>query len=170
MLRSLTLTCSLAALLAGCNSPHSEDNMPGRQNLFSGDTFRAAQVNKAIITQRTIWAYHFVTNTAELNPLGMRDLSVLAGYFAQHKGDVRIRRSGASQVLYDARVAAVVNSMVAAGVSKNQITVTDAPPGGTGVASERVVTVLSEGLALSQGASGGSSGSTGTGMSSSTSP
>ena len=58
MLRSLTLSCSLLALLAGCNSPHSEDNMPGRQNLFVGDTFRAAQMNKAMQVAQEFRARH----------------------------------------------------------------------------------------------------------------
>jgi hypothetical protein len=168
----MTLSCSLLALLAGCNSPHSEENMPGRENMFASDSFRSAQVNKAIITQRTIWAYHFVTNTSELNPLGMRDLGVLAAYYADHnKGDIRIRRAGASQVLYDERVAAVVNHLIASGVPKGQLTVSDASPVGSGIPSERIVTVLSEGLALTGAGTGSTTGSSGSsGSSSAVSP
>jgi hypothetical protein len=164
----MTLSCSLLALLAGCNSPQSEQNMPGRQSMFVGDAFSAAQVNKAIITQRTIWAYHFVTNTSELNQLGERDLDVLAKYYTEHKGDIRIRRAGAAQVLYDARVAAVVSHLMLAGVPKGQLTVTDAPPGGVGMASERVVSILAEGLTLSAADDGGSQSADGS--SSSVSP
>ncbi|MHC5211719.1 MAG: hypothetical protein ACYTG2_13450 [Planctomycetota bacterium] len=166
MLRSLTLCCSLLALLAGCNSPHSKENMHTRDNMFVVDSFRSAQVNKAIITQRTIWAYHFLTDTAELNQLGHRDLGVLAAYYVDHAGVIRIRRAGASQALYDTRVAAVVSHLVNAGVPKDQLTVTDAPPAGSGMPSERVVTVLSNGLSSGGGESAGSSTSSSTSTSS----
>ena len=103
------LSCSLlATALAGCWSPADPEVMPGRAAQWSGDVIRAAAINKAVVSQHVIYPYHFVSNTAQLNPLGQRDLTVLADYYRSHPGALSIRRVGAAQTLYDARVVAVL--------------------------------------------------------------
>ena len=137
------LAPALVALTAtGCNSPETEANMPGLNNSLAITSFREAQINKAIIVQRTLYPYHFVTDTAELTKLGHRDLAVLAGYYSKHSGTINVRRGDATQVLYDQRVAAIIESLVAKGVAQGQLTVVDRFPAGDGIPSERVVKIL----------------------------
>ncbi|HZL99403.1 MAG TPA: hypothetical protein VFD43_04040 [Planctomycetota bacterium] len=172
-LKSL-LTCSLLAIpLAGCWNPQSPENMPGRQAMWVGDSIRAAAINKAIVAQQIIYPYHFVTNTAELNKLGERDLNVLAEYYAKHPGALSIHQAGAAKELYDARVVAVLDRLKAAGVPNERMKVADAFPGGDGIPSERVVQILREPAELTGGSTGSEAGggddSSGTGSSMSTS-
>src|SRR5262245_29676636 len=120
------LSCSLlATALAGCWSPADPEVMPGRAGQWSGDVIRAAAINKAVVTQHTIYPYHFVANTAQLNPLGQRDLTVLADYYRAHPGNLSIRRSGAAQALYDQRIAAVMDKLKASGVAIERLNVAD---------------------------------------------
>jgi hypothetical protein len=139
------LSCSLAAIaLAGCNSPHSEENMPGRQGMWTGDVIRAASLNKAIVRQHVIYPYHFTYNSAELNPLGRRDLAVLAEHYRSNPGALSVRRVGAAQALYDQRVVAIMDHLKASGVAIERLTVADLAPDGDGISSERLVKILRE--------------------------
>lgn|SRR5678815_2314802 len=168
------LSCSLVALLAGCWSPADPEVMPGRAGQWSGDVIRAAAINKAIVTQHVIYPYHFVVNTDELNPLGQRDLTVLADYYRKHPGALSVRRMGAAQALYDKRVAAVLDKLKASGVETERLTVADVAPGGDGISSERVVQILREPAVLTGGTTGaeggGDSGSASSGASAGMAP
>jgi hypothetical protein len=156
------LSCSLmATALAGCWNPHSKENMPGRQGMWSGDVIRAAALNKAVVRQHVIYPYHFVVDTDELNPLGERDLTVLAAYYRAHPGALSVRRSGAPKELYDKRVVAVMDKLKASGVATERLTVADAYPGGDGISSERLVQILREPAVLHGGATGAEGGDTG---------
>lgn len=149
------LTCSLVATtLAGCWSPANEEVMPGRQSQWTGDVIRAAAINKAVVTQHVIYPYHFVSNSAELNPIGLRDLSVLADHYRKHPGALSVRRSGASQTLYDQRVLAIMDTLKASGVAIERLTLGDTYPGGEGISSERLVMILREPAVLSGGTTG----------------
>jgi hypothetical protein len=153
------LSCSLMALaLAGCWSPADPEVMPGRAGQWSGDVIRAAAINKAIVTQHVIFPYHFLANTAELNPLGQRDLTVLADYYRSHPGALSVRRMGAAQTLYDARVAAVLDKLKASGVATERLSVADSAPGGDGISSERLVQILREPAVLTGGTTGAEGG------------
>ena len=153
------LSCSLlATALAGCWSPADPEVMPGRAAQWSGDVIRAAAINKAIVQQHVIYPYHFVSNTAQLNPLGQRDLTVLADYYRSHPGALSIRRVGAAQTLYDARVVAVLDKLKAAGVAIERLSVADTGPGGDGISSERLVQILREPAVLTGGTTGAEGG------------
>ena len=155
----LLVSCSLAATaLAGCWSPASKEVMPGRQAMWAGDAIRAASLNKAIVSQHVMYPYHFVTNTAELNPLGMRDLAVLADYYREHPGALSVRRVGAAQALYDARIVAIMDTLKASGVAVERLTVADTIPGGDGISSERLVKILREPAVLTGGTTGAQAG------------
>jgi len=157
-LKSLLSCSTMAIALAGCWNPQSPENMPGRQSMWVGDSIRAAAINKAIVTQHVIYPYHFVTNSAELNKLGERDLNVLASYYIAHPGELSIHRAEASQTLYDARIVAVMDRLKASGVAIERLTVTDAFPGGDGIASERVVKILRAPAVLTGGTTGSEAG------------
>lgn len=153
------LSCSLVATaLAGCWNPNSGEDMPGRQAMWTGDVIRAAALNKAIVQQHVMYPYHFVANTAELNPLGERDLKVLADYYLKHPGALSVRRAGASQTLYDQRVVAIMDKLKASGVAIERLTVADTNPGGEGISSERLVKILREPAVLKGGTTGAEGG------------
>jgi hypothetical protein len=100
-------------------------------------------VENAIITQHTLYPYHFVVDGDKLNELGQRDFAVLAGHFAEYPGLLNIRQGdGTSAELYKARVAYVTSKLKEAGVEPGRVSVSDGMPGGPGMRSEKVVTIL----------------------------
>ncbi len=97
----------------------------------------------AIIRQHTVFPYHFVQNSSELNGLGQRDLQVLAEHYGKYPGQLNVRSGGASKDLYRARIETVLAFLHDAGV-KTPIDVGDDLPGGDGMPSEQVVLILKE--------------------------
>jgi hypothetical protein len=100
-------------------------------------------VENAIITQHTLYPYHFVVGGDGLNELGQRDFAVLARHFAAHPGVLNVRRAEETpSELYQARVAHVTGRLKEAGVEPERVNISDGMPGGTGLRSEKVVTIL----------------------------
>jgi hypothetical protein len=130
----------LIAAASGCRSP--EEDMRGINSMWSGESLRAASLNAAIVTQATLYPYHFMTGTATLNELGRRDIGVLAAHFHDHVGTLNVHRAGTAQALYDQRIATVRAALAAAGIAPDQIALADATPGGDGMESDRVLHIL----------------------------
>lgn len=130
----------LIAATTGCRSP--EADMRGLDSMWSGESLRAASLNAAIVSQATLYPYHFMTGTATLNELGRRDLGVLAAYFHDHAGTLNVHRAGTAQALYDQRLATVHAALAAAGIASGQIALADGLPGGDGMESDRVLHIL----------------------------
>jgi hypothetical protein len=131
----------LLMLAAGCDS---QDMSVSRRNGEVVDTWlvqsmQDAQVNNAVIRQHTMYPYHFVENSADLNELGQRDLDVLAGHFRDNPGQMNLRRGEASEELWKARCQTVVNRLAQDGVDINRVKVDDGLPGGDGITSTEVV-------------------------------
>jgi hypothetical protein len=99
--------------------------------------------------QSALYPYHFVPDSAELNELGVNDLSVLAMHLRDHAGSLLISRGAASKELHDARVRAVLAALEEAGVAKSQVAVHEGLPGGDGLPSSHVVEILKKPLMLS---------------------
>jgi hypothetical protein len=113
-------------------------------------------VENAIITQHTLYPYHFTVDGAELNELGQRDFAVLARHFVEHPGILNIRQGdGIAPELYQARVASVTSLLKKAGVEPGRVSVSDGMPGGPGLRAEKVVTILQKATDLSAKASSG---------------
>lgn len=104
--------------------------------------YEAEQITDAIIRQHTLYPYHFVENSATFNELGWRDVRVLSAHFVSYPGPLNLRKGETPEVLYKARVKAVVDAMTTAGVKADRIKVTDGLPGGDGLSSDRVVQIL----------------------------
>jgi len=134
--------CLLCSVLVGCEKSVREPEKSIDAELVK--TLNNIAVENAIITQHTIYPYHFVTDGEELNELGQRDLAVLAGHFAENAGTLNVRRGQTPAALYEARVARVTESLKQAGVDTARLSVSDEMPGGTGMSSERVVTILKQ--------------------------
>jgi hypothetical protein len=139
---ALWMTCLVCGLLAGCAEEATEGKASKNLDAELVNTVNNIQVENAIITQHTLYPYHFVTDGAKLNDLGQRDLGVLAQHYKEHPGLLNIRRGEASDALYEARVASVMAGLKEAGVEMSRMSASDTMPGGTGMPSERVVTIL----------------------------
>jgi len=167
-MRTKLLLLLLAAPLAACRSsaPRAAETQP---NAWVVDAYRKATLERAIVVQRTLYAYHFEAGGAALNPLGERDLAVLAAHLRTAPGDLAVRRGGVADELYQARLAAVRDGLMQAGVDVGRVTLADAAPGGDGMSSERVHTILERpetplgGISTTGGGSGGG-GSGGAGV------
>jgi len=146
---TIVMTGVICLLMAGCGGadkgakPVELDQ--GLINAGLVDSYNNLAMQDAILAQHTLYPYHFVKNGAQLNELGRRDLAVLAGHFKQNPGRLNIRRDNVSPDLYNARVQFVLNELQKAGVVAGRIAVADGMPGGSGISSERIVTILSSG-------------------------
>ena len=142
-MKTAILSIALLGLLAGCSAPEQHERYG------AGDLLLAASLQRAIVVQSTLYPYHFVPDSAELNELGQRDLLVLARHFQSHSGSLAVRRGDAGTSLADARLRAVVEALANAGVGRDHVLVRDGLPGGDGLASARVIEVMKGSLVLS---------------------
>jgi hypothetical protein len=133
--------CLAGVLLAGCNEEEKAASK-ARKNLDIElvNIVNNIQVENAIITQHTLYPYHFVTDGAGLNDLGQRDLMVLARHYQEQPGVLNVRQGETSAALYGARVAQVQSRLKEAGVDVSRMTISDGMPGGPGRPSEAIVT------------------------------
>jgi hypothetical protein len=135
--------CLVGGLLSGCGE---EDKRTAANQRFDREMVPALNnlgVENAILTQHTLYPYHFVVDGEKLNDLGQRDFAVLARHFTEHPGLLNVRQGeGVPPELYQARVAYVTSRLKDAGVDPARVSISDGMPGGPGVASERVVTIL----------------------------
>ena len=143
------MTLSIAVLGAivtfGCNS--NESHQPyGRTEATTVCTklkmATVKAVDNAVIRQHTIYPHHFTMDSAELNDLGLRDITILARHFLDHPGKLNVRRAKASDELYMARVSAVKAALSEAGVSTENVRIADGLPGGDGIDSASVLLIL----------------------------
>ena len=87
-----TILVLQVAVMVGCGTcpkacAQTVQLCPEQQRL-AGEMLASAltdeSIENGIITERTIFPYHFVTNTGYLNELGQRDLRVLARHFMEY--------------------------------------------------------------------------------------
>lgn len=95
------------------------------------DAVRDSGVKAAIVAQHTLYPYHFETDGDMLNPLGQRDLAVLAAHLRSHTGQINIPKGNLDAKMYDSRVANVNEALKAAGVNAGNVKIVDSL-GGTG--------------------------------------
>jgi len=133
--------------LAGCASSHSQAAVPEPQLTDMGivDSINDSGIRAAIITQHTLYGYHFAGDSRELNELGQRDLAVLISHFkGQGGGDLSIRRGEISESLYASRVEKIKEAIKAAGVDLAAVRIADVSPGGAGMAGDDVVRAVKQ--------------------------
>ena len=121
------------------------------------NTYNDIAIQNAIISEHTMFPYHFVKNSAELNELGERDLAVLTAHLAKNGGHLNIRQLGVPAELYAARVGVVHERLKEAGIDMERISISDGMPGGSGMPSEKVLVILEQ---ESQSAGAGTSTTT----------
>jgi hypothetical protein len=106
------------------------------------DLYSDLAIQNAIITQHTVYPYHFVNNSAVLNPLGQRDLAVLARHFAQNPGELNVRRGDVDPALYQSRMETVKARLAEGGVDVSRIRMYDGLAGGEGMPTSEIIEVL----------------------------
>ncbi|MFH1717537.1 MAG: hypothetical protein ABIF19_09325 [Planctomycetota bacterium] len=142
---SMTTTAVLFCILTiGCEENVEQGPDKPLINSWLINSYSDTAIENAIISQHTVFPYHFVKNASQLNELGKRDLAVLAGHFMKYAGDLNIRRHNTPADLYEARVNAVVERLQEAGVNIERMNIADGMPGGEGMASEKVLIILEE--------------------------
>lgn len=140
----ITITFFFSVLIAGCseNMEKSLDKQMMNNELIN--SYNNISVQNAIISQHTLFPYHFVKNGEELNELGNSDLNVLAKHFLKYPGKLNIRRGNVPQDLYQGRINFVLEQLKEAGVEDDQISVSDGMPGGSGMLSEKILIIMKE--------------------------
>lgn len=136
------VTVLLCILIIGCQENVQQDSSHRLVNVQLVRSYNDIAIQNAIVSQHTLFPYHFVTDGAELNELGQRDLAALTSHFIKHPGHLNIRRHNTPAALYEARVNVVHERLLEAGVDAKRISISDDMPGGTGITSERVLTIL----------------------------
>ena len=143
MKTSLVIELVLGCLLFwGCNEAVQKD--PAGESLINAgliNTMNDMALENAIIAQRTLYPYHFVENSEQLNELGQRDLSVLAEHLKKNPGPLNVCNDGIPESLYQARLAYVADKLKQTGIDPNQITVSDGMPGGRGMTCSEVLQI-----------------------------
>jgi hypothetical protein len=147
-----TIALAASAFAAGgCQSTNPPGPHPQQHAAINAATIEAlnrSAVDEAIISQHTLYPYHFVRHSAELNELGRRDLHVLLAHyraFAAPHGmpqPLNVRRGDTPSALYEARLATIVRNLADAGLSRDAIEIADGMPGGDGASTDRVITIL----------------------------
>jgi hypothetical protein len=107
-------------------------------------------IDNAVLSQHSLYSYHFVQNSTRLNELGAHDLGVLAAHFRTAPGALNIDRGDASEELYKARIKTVTDKLALAGVENARVTITDGLPGGDGMTSRRIVAISEKQEELNQ--------------------
>lgn len=139
----ISLICMV--LISGCQEEQSAEMNPidkSAVNRAIVDTYSDLAIQNAIVAQHTLYPYHFVINSVDLNDLGRRDLSVLVEHFKQNPGVLTVQQGGVEGVLYQARVQRVHEKLMEAGIPQNKINMADGMPGGSGMLSNAVIEIL----------------------------
>ena len=143
-LRMNRIIISFCILMTGCQKTTEESPAEPLVNRQLINTYNDIALENAIISQHTLYPYHFVDNEAELNELGKHDLAVLTRHFIKETGHLNIRKQNTSAELYEARVESVQKRLKEAGVNMDRISISDYMPGGSGITSESILIILAE--------------------------
>ena len=132
-------------LLSGCQEERiSEPNPIDRSQVNQAilGSYSDLAIQNAIITQSTLYPYHFVNNSAQLNTLGRRDLGVLIQHFTVNPGKLSIQQGNVSNELYQERRQIIYEALINSGIPDYNITISKDMPGGSGMSSNEVIEIL----------------------------
>jgi hypothetical protein len=134
----------LCVFLSSCNNTHKEPVKinEGQMNAGLVSAYNDTAMENAIIVQHSLYPYHFVNNSEQLNELGRRDLLILAKHFKEYPGQIDVSRDGTNASLYQARLAYVAGQLKKDGVDISKVTISDGLPGGSGMTSSDVGQIM----------------------------
>jgi hypothetical protein len=141
--RVLAAVILMAVVVGCCEDPYVDQNalMLDRATI---EAARMEPIDQAIITQHTLYPYHFAEGKDTLMPLGCHDLQVLVDHYRDQGVAMNVQRGGASQELYDARVRTVAKFIADVGVPEGRIQITQGLPDGPGLAGYWVVKIMAK--------------------------
>ncbi|MHC4073071.1 MAG: hypothetical protein ACYTGS_13725, partial [Planctomycetota bacterium] len=137
---TIVIAVMFCILMVGCEEDLQENRSLVNRSLVN--SYNDIAIQNAIVSQHTLFPYHFVTNGAELNELGQRDLAALNTHFVENAGHLNIRRHNTPAALYEARVNFVRDRLQEAGIDMKRMTISDDMPGGSGMPSESALQIL----------------------------
>ena len=141
-LSMMIMTVIFCVLIVGCQENMEKSPNDHRINSQLIKSYNDIAMQNAIVSQHTLFPYHFVTNGAELNELGQRDIAALTSHFIKYPGKLNIRRHNTDADIYEARVNLVHERLQEAGIDMERIRISDNMPGGSGITSERILIIL----------------------------
>jgi hypothetical protein len=147
-------------LFAACNSdsPDMAKEINKRTaNRWIAQSINDAAIRNAIVTQHTLYPYHFESGKRKLNGLGKQALKVLIQYYKNNPGHLNVRRGDTPDNLYQSRCDYILEKMDQCGVNAQRMKLADGLPGGRGMSSEEVIRILqkeAEDKSYSDGGSG----------------
>ena len=137
----MSLFCAI--LLCGCQEQQAGPTVNTSEvNRKIVDTYSDLAIQNAIIAQHTLYPYHFVNNSSQLNGLGERDLSVLIRHYQDNPGKLVLQQGGTESLLYQSRAQTVYEKLLQGGIADEKIRIIDGMPGGSGMASNSIIEVL----------------------------
>lgn len=139
---AICLACGL--LNSGCQQNQVQETGLDRDmvNKKMLEAYSDMAIQNAIIAQHTLYPYHFVNNSTDLNNVGKRDLGVLIQHFQKNPGKLIVQRGAEEEALYQARLQAVSKTLIEAGIAKDKIYIADGMPGGDGMSSAMAIEIL----------------------------
>lgn len=156
-MRTLTSHPLTAALLAvplavACQAPPGPATSARQAESIPDDTMLEVdkryvhepfgdQARAGVLRQRALYDLHFRAGSADLTPLGQRDLAILAEAVEEDGGTISVRRGSAGDRLYKARIETVRDGLRAAGIEARRIRIDDGPPGGEGLATAEAILI-----------------------------
>ena len=132
----------MCVLLCSCNKGTKREPIDeGLMNAGLIDAFNDTAIENAIIAQHTLYSYHFIDNSSQLNELGMRDLAILSRHYKEYPGPLNISRDGVDEAIYQERITYVAGQLEKDGIDPAKITISDGMPGGRGMTASDVLQI-----------------------------
>jgi len=142
---SLLCAVFIAACCPETNRPMTNVIDKSRVNRAIVENYFDMAIQTAVITQHTLYPYHFIKNSVDLNTLGQRDLSILIEYLKQNPGRLIVHRGEIDEMLYQSRTQMVYETLLQAGIARDHIDIRDDMPGGAGMPSTSVIEIQEAG-------------------------
>lgn len=140
--------------LAGCASDQRTEQAEYTDPIPDGSyvaLYAEEAIDNAIVREHAVYMHHFRPNGAQLNAMGRRVIETLAQHYGQYGGALSVVQGDANDEILEARIDAVRNALADAGVDPSRITIGDMAPGGDGIRSETVLSILDLGAGAANG-------------------
>ena len=139
LLIAMALVCFV---LCGCDETVQKEPVDkGLINARQVNMLNDIAMENAIIAQRTLYPYHFIKDSEQLNELGQRDLSIMTKRFKNYPGQLNVQQGDTPSYIYQERVALVSQKLENAGVDMTKVSIIDGMPGGSGMSTDDVVEI-----------------------------